>query len=65
MRNEEQVLDELRCWAHSREDIRAVILDGSRANPDADTDMFSDYDIELYARDVQPFLDSDSWLSHV
>lgn len=62
MRDEEQVLDELRQWVHSQEDIRAVILDGSRANPSADTDIFSDYDIDMYVRDVQPFLDSDSWL---
>lgn len=62
MRSEEQVLDELLYWAHSCEEIRGVMLDGSRANPDAETDIFSDYDLELYVRDVQPFLDSDSWL---
>ena len=62
MRTEEQMLEVLRRWAHSRDDIRGMILDGSRANPDAETDLFSDYDVEIFVRDVQPFLDSDSWL---
>ena len=49
-------------WAKSTENVRIVILTSTRANPNAQVDALSDYDIELYVKDVQPFLEGDEWL---
>ena len=49
-------------WARKNENIRAVILTSSRANPHAPVDALSDYDIELYVADLEPFLKGNEWL---
>jgi aminoglycoside 6-adenylyltransferase len=49
-------------WAEERPDVRAVILNSSRANPQAPVDRFSDYDIILVIRDVHPYFESRGWL---
>ena len=49
-------------WAASHENIRVVILTSSRANPDARVDELSDYDVEVFVRDLQPFKESEHWL---
>lgn len=56
------VIGALRAWAETDDSVRAMILTGSRAEPGSATDVFSDYDIELYVCSVQPFM-SDDWLS--
>jgi len=38
-------------WAKDNENVRAVVLTSSRANPQAPVDRLSDYDIELFVRD--------------
>jgi aminoglycoside 6-adenylyltransferase len=58
---EQEVLSKLTKWGEVREDVRAMILTSSRANPDSHLDIFSDYDIILVVKDVHPYL-SDSWL---
>lgn len=47
-------------WAQKETNVRAVILTSTRANPHATVDALSDYDIELYVEDLEPFLD-DTW----
>lgn len=47
-------------WAKEDENVRVVVLTSSRTNPQAPVDRLSDYDIELYVRDLQPFL-NDEW----
>jgi aminoglycoside 6-adenylyltransferase len=47
-------------WAEENENVRAVVLTSSRANPHAPVDLLSDYDIELYVGDLRPFL-NDQW----
>lgn len=49
-------------WARKNDNIRVAILTSTRANPDAPVDALSDYDIKLFVRDLQPFLDGDGWL---
>lgn len=49
-------------WAKQTENVRAAILTSTRANPHAPVDELSDYDIELYVRDLQPFLEGDDWM---
>ena len=63
MRNEEQVLKEIKTWVFASQNVRAAILTSSRANPNAPTDLFSDYDIELIVSKREDFLINDEWLS--
>jgi len=49
-------------WARENDNVRAVILTSSRANPDASVDELSDYDIDLIIRDREPFSDPDEWM---
>lgn len=56
------VLDQLVRWANEQELIRAVILTSSRAIPHAALDLFSDYDVILVLRSIQPFYVDRNWL---
>lgn len=58
----DDILRELIRWAEQRDSIRAVLLTGSRANPRAKLDVFSDYDVVLVVRDIRPFFEDRSWL---
>lgn len=49
-------------WGEKSESIRAMLLTSSRANPGAPVDAFSDYDVILVVRDIQPFHKDESWL---
>jgi aminoglycoside 6-adenylyltransferase len=49
-------------WGESNETIRTIILTSSRANQNAQKDIFSDYDVELFVQDLEPFLNSDNWI---
>lgn len=42
--------------------IRACFLCGSRADPGALRDRYSDYDILLAVEDIRPFLEEETWL---
>lgn len=41
-----------------------LCLKGSRADQETETDIFSDYDVEFYFRDVRPFLEGHIGLEH-
>jgi len=64
MRSEKTVLQELLNWGQEQENIRAVVMTSSRANPDATLDIFTDYDIELIVTNLQDFRSNDQWISH-
>ncbi|KKI90169.1 hypothetical protein WQ54_23105 [Bacillus sp. SA1-12] len=64
VKKEEIMFRELTDWANSKEVIRTIILTSSRANPNAYKDVFTDFDIELFVSDLQPFLTSDRWLDN-
>ena len=49
-------------WAKTRDNVRVAILTSSRANPDAAVDELSDYDIEVFVRDLRPFEEGEQWL---
>lgn len=51
-------------WAGGREDVRAVILSGSRARTDRSADAVSDFDVELYVRQPELFEDA-GWLDEI
>ncbi len=55
MRSEAEMFALIHNFAGSREDIRAVVMNGSRVNPNAAKDPFQDYDIACYVKDVDAF----------
>lgn len=63
MRDERQMMELILGYARQDERVRAVILNGSRANPDATRDIFQDYDIVYVVTDVEPFVRDRSWLA--
>ena len=50
-------------WANETQNVRAVLLTSTRADPTSHVDVLSDYDIELIVRDLDPFLQGDGWLA--
>ena len=48
MRSEKEMMDIIMNKALSDERIRAVTMEGSRANPNAVHDSYSDFDISYY-----------------
>lgn len=63
MRSEEQMMELILGFARQDERIRAVYLNGSRANPSAPRDAFQDFDIVYVVTDTRPFIDEQSWLA--
>ncbi|MFB9330359.1 aminoglycoside 6-adenylyltransferase [Paenibacillus aurantiacus] len=61
MRNEAQMMDLIMTTAREDERIRAVILNGSRANPEAKRDMFQDYDIVYVVVSVEDIIQERAW----
>lgn len=55
MRTETEILELALKFARSRDDIRVVVMNGSRVNPNAKKDPFQDYDIACYVLDVAPY----------
>ena len=55
MRSEKEMLDLILTYTREHDDVRAVVMNGSRVNPNAPRDPFQDYDIVYYVRDVEPF----------
>jgi aminoglycoside 6-adenylyltransferase len=63
MTSQPDILEQLLAWAFNAEVIRAMWLTGSRADPAGTPDELSDFDIGMYVRAVQPFVDDDGWVS--
>jgi len=55
LRSEKEMLDLILSYAYQHEDIRVVIMNGSRVNPNARRDPLQDYDVVYYVRDVAPY----------
>ena len=62
MRSEQEMLALIVDTAKQDERIRAVIMNGSRANPNAPRDFFQDFDIVYVVTDVAPFKYNDEWI---
>lgn len=63
MRNAKEVLGEIINWAEQNDDVRAVLLTGSRENSNNVADLLSDYDIEIAVNNADQFLNGEQWLS--
>jgi aminoglycoside 6-adenylyltransferase len=59
---EKGMIEHLIQWAEQQPLVRAMLLTSTRAIPNAPADVFSDYDVILALRDVQPFYADRSWL---
>jgi len=55
MRSEKEMFDLIMNYAKTDDNIRAVVLNGSRANPNAPKDIFQDYDIACLVNDMSPY----------
>ena len=64
MRNEEQVLKQILDFAQNDENIRAVIMNGSRVNPNIQHDIFCDYDIICFVHDLEMYVRDKSWIPY-
>ncbi|SEB50127.1 aminoglycoside 6-adenylyltransferase [Paenibacillus sp. GP183] len=62
MRSEKEMLDLILRFANDDERVRAVILNGSRVNPEVHRDIFQDYDIEFIVSSVEGFVVERSWI---
>ena len=62
MRTERQMFDLILDTARKDDRIRAVIMNGSRANPNAPRDIFQDFDIVYIVTDVEPFWKNLEWI---
>lgn len=62
MRSEEIMMDLILTTAKNDERIRAVVMNGSRADPNAKKDLFQDYDIVYIVKDIDSFTSDHSWV---
>lgn len=62
MRSEREMMDLILGTAQEDERIRAVILNGSRANPNVKRDIFQDYDIVYVVTEMAPFVHNLTWI---
>jgi aminoglycoside 6-adenylyltransferase len=63
MRSEQEIVELIINTAKNDERIRAVIMNGSRANPNAPRDIFQDFDIVYLVTDVALFKDDPTWIN--
>ncbi len=62
MRSEQEVITLILNIANADDRIRAVLLNGSRANPKAVKDIFQDFDIVYIVKEIDVFLRDHSWI---
>lgn len=62
MRTEKEMLDLIVNTANEDERIRAVIMNGSRVNPNVKKDCFQDYDIIYVVKDIRSFTSNHNWI---
>ncbi len=63
MRTEQQMFDLILNIAKEDERVRAVYINGSRANPNVNKDKYQDYDIVYVVTDTESFLADKTWIS--
>ncbi len=62
MRSEKEMYSLILDAARTDNRVRTVILDGSRANPDAPRDLFQDFDIMYLVTDIESFKRTPEWI---
>ena len=61
-RSETEMMELILSVARRDERIRAVTMNGSRANPNAPRDRYQDFDIVYFVTEIAPFVEDKSWL---
>lgn len=61
MRSEKEMFDLILGVAKADDRIRAVYMNGSRANPNIKKDIFQDYDIVYVVTETESFLKNENW----
>ncbi len=64
MRSEQEMFDLILQTAREDERIRAAVLNGSRANPNAPKDFFQDFDVVYFVTEMAPFIRNLEWIRH-
>src|SRR5690348_270528 len=64
MRTDREMRELILRFARDHDDVRAVIMTGSRANPEVVPDRFQDYDITYLVRDVDRYRKSREVVAH-
>ena len=64
MRSEKELYDLILDIAKRDERIRAVYMNGSRANPNIKKDIFQDYDIVYVVTETKTFIEDKKWTSN-
>lgn len=62
MRTEQEMMNLILDTAKGDDRVRAVIMNGSRANPNAPKDIFQDYDIVYIVKNIESFLAEHNWI---
>lgn len=62
MRTEREMFDRILGFAEADARVRAVYMNGSRANPNAPRDRYMDFDIVYVVTELPTFTASDAWL---
>lgn len=62
MRSEQQMMNLIMDTVKNDQLIRAVIVNGSRANPNAKKDFFQDFDIIFVVTSISSFVSDHSWI---
>ena len=64
MRSEDQVLKQILDFANHDENIRVVVMNGSRVNPNIKKDIFCDYDVICFVTDLEKYVRDQSWIPY-
>jgi aminoglycoside 6-adenylyltransferase len=64
MRTEKQVLEQVLSFARDHDEVRAVVMNGSRVNPNVPKDIFCDYDVVYYVTNPRDFLEEQGWIDY-
>lgn len=62
MRSEQEMYELILNSAMDDDRVRAAILNGSRANPNAPCDIFQDFDVVYFVTDISSFKNDHSWI---
>ena len=62
MRTEQEMFDLILGAAKKDDRILAVVMNGSRTNPNVNKDIFQDYDIMYLVEDTKPFRENKQWI---
>lgn len=64
MRTEKEMFDLILNIAKNDDRIRAVYMNGSRANPNIKKDIFQDYDIVYVVEETESFINDSKWIDN-